>query len=78
MTQRKRKLAGAVALLLLISVYAMLALAIAIVLQVHEASKLAELAYYVVAGLLWVLPVGSSFRGCKNPKREGQNLRRDG
>ena len=68
MTQRKRKLAGAVALLLLISVYAMLALAIAIVLQVHEASKLAELAYYVVAGLLWVLPAGVIISWMQKPE----------
>lgn len=56
MTQRKRKLFGTIALLLLITVYAALAVAAAIVLQVQNASKVAELVYYVVAGLLWVLP----------------------
>jgi peptidoglycan/LPS O-acetylase OafA/YrhL len=58
MTQRKRKLLGTVALLALVAVYAVLAVAVAIVLQVQNASKLAELVYYVVAGLLWVLPAG--------------------
>jgi peptidoglycan/LPS O-acetylase OafA/YrhL len=58
MTQRKRKLLGTIALILLIAVYAVLAVAVAIVLQMQNASKLAELIYYVVAGLLWVLPAG--------------------
>jgi uncharacterized protein DUF2842 len=58
MTQRKRKLLGTVALLLLVAVYAVLAVAVAVVLQVRNVSKFAELAYYVVAGLLWVLPAG--------------------
>jgi peptidoglycan/LPS O-acetylase OafA/YrhL len=58
MTQRQRKFLGTIALLLLIAVYALLAMAVAIVLQVHNASKVAELIYYVIAGLLWVLPAG--------------------
>jgi Protein of unknown function (DUF2842) len=56
MTQRKRKLIGTIALLALIMVYALLALAVAIVLQMRDANKIAELIYYVVAGLLWVVP----------------------
>jgi peptidoglycan/LPS O-acetylase OafA/YrhL len=58
MTQRQRKFLGTIALLLLIAVYALLAMAVAIVLQVHNASKMAELLYYVIAGLLWTLPAG--------------------
>jgi peptidoglycan/LPS O-acetylase OafA/YrhL len=58
MTQRQRKLAGTVALFALIAVYSMIALAAAVVLQVQNANKLVELIYYVVAGLLWVLPAG--------------------
>jgi uncharacterized membrane protein len=58
MTQRQRKLIGTIALLVLIATYALLAMAVAIVLQVHNASKFAEFAYYVVAGLLWVVPAG--------------------
>jgi hypothetical protein len=56
MTQRKRKLVGTVALLLLVGFYAVLAVAVAVVLQVRNVGKLTELAYYVVAGLLWTLP----------------------
>ncbi|RUP10333.1 DUF2842 domain-containing protein [Hyphomicrobium sp.] len=58
MTQRKRKLVGTLALLLMIAVYAVLAVAVAIVLQVRNVSTVAELVYYIVAGLLWVLPAG--------------------
>jgi len=58
MTQRQRKFLGTIALFALIAIYALLAMAVAIVLQVHNASKLVELLYYVVAGLLWVLPAG--------------------
>jgi len=58
MTQRQRKFLGTIALLLLIAVYALIAMGVAIVLQVHNVSKFAELSYYVVAGLLWVLPAG--------------------
>lgn len=58
MTQRQRKFLGTIALFLLIAVYAALAVGVAIVLQVQNASKFAELLYYVIAGLLWVLPAG--------------------
>lgn len=56
MTSRTRKLIGAIILLVFLAIYALLALAVAIVLQVNTTSKFVELAYYVVAGLLWVIP----------------------
>jgi peptidoglycan/LPS O-acetylase OafA/YrhL len=58
MTPRMRKLVGAILLLLVIAVYSLVAMAVAIILQVNEANKTIELIYYVVAGLLWVLPAG--------------------
>lgn len=58
MTPRQRKLTGTILLLAFIAVYALLAMGVAIILQVNNASKLAELAYYAVAGLLWVIPAG--------------------
>ena len=67
MTQRQRKFAGAIALLVLVSVYAILALAVAVVLQVHNANKLVELAYYAIAGLLWVLPAGVLIKWMQKP-----------
>lgn len=67
MTQRSRKLVGAIALLVMISIYALLALAAAIILQVHNANKLVELAYYLIAGLLWVIPAGILIKWMQKP-----------
>lgn len=58
MTPRIRKLTGAILLLVLIAVYSLAAMLAAVILQVNEANKSIELLYYVVAGLLWVLPAG--------------------
>ena len=66
MNQRKRKLAGTVLLLVFLSVYALLAMATAIVLQVN-ASKTVELAYYVIAGLAWVIPAGIIVKWMQRP-----------
>lgn len=67
MTQRKRKLIGTVLLIVLITVYALLALAVAVVLQVRQANGFAEFAYYVLAGLLWVLPAGVLIKWMAKP-----------
>ncbi len=58
MTQRSRKFVGTIALIAFITVYALLAMGVAVVLQVKSASAVVELIYYVVAGLLWVVPAG--------------------
>ncbi len=58
MTMRMRKLVGTVALMIFLAAYAFVAMLVAVVLQVHG-SKLAELAYYIVAGLLWTIPAGA-------------------
>jgi Protein of unknown function (DUF2842) len=57
MTPRNRKLTGTILLVVFLIVYALLAMVAAMILQVNG-SKAVELAYYVVAGLLWVLPAG--------------------
>ncbi|MGD9784456.1 MAG: DUF2842 domain-containing protein [Hyphomicrobiaceae bacterium] len=75
MTIRTRKLVGTVVLMLMLVVYALLALAVAVVLQVREASKLAELAYYVVAGLAWVLPAGLIIKWMARPDAAGPGLK---
>ena len=67
MTQRQRKLAGTVAMFVLIIVYAFIALAVAVVLQVREANKLVELLFYIIAGLLWVLPAGVLVKWMQKP-----------
>ena len=68
MTQRTRKLAGTVALLLFVACYALLAMAAAMMLQVYSVGKAAELAYYVIAGLLWVLPAGVLIKWMQKPE----------
>jgi hypothetical protein len=54
MTMRIRKLIGTVALLLLVIVWALIAMAIAP--SALTSNGLVQAAYYVVAGLGWVLP----------------------
>lgn len=66
MSLRMRKLIGAVALLVFLAVYALGAMLVAIALQV-SASKTAELVYYAVAGLLWVLPAMWLVRWMQRP-----------
>ena len=68
MTQRTRKLAGTVALLLFVACYALLAMAAAMMLQVYSVGKAAELAYYVIAGLLWVPPAGVLIKWMQKPE----------
>ncbi len=69
MTIRTRKLIGAVALLALIIVYSLLAMGVAIVLQVNQASKALELAYYIVAGMAWTVPAGAIIYWMGRPDR---------
>jgi hypothetical protein len=66
MSIRTRKLIGTILLLLFVAVYALLAMLVAIVLQVN-ASKVVELAFYVVAGLAWVIPAGILIRWMQRP-----------
>lgn len=56
MTMRTRKLVGTILLMVMITIYALLAMVVAVILEVTTTSKLVELVYYAVAGLLWVLP----------------------
>lgn len=58
MRMRTRKLLGTIALLVFVLIYSLLAMMVAIALQVN-ASKFVEVAYYVVAGLAWVIPAGA-------------------
>ncbi len=66
MTQSTRKLIGTVVLLVFLTVYAFVAMLVAVALQV-DAGKWTELGYYVVAGLLWVIPAGLLIRWMSRP-----------
>jgi hypothetical protein len=52
---RVRKFIGAVALFVLVMVWALLAMALAQIPLIHD-NALASIAYYVIAGMGWVLP----------------------
>jgi hypothetical protein len=67
---RVRKLIGAVLLLLLVSVWALLAMALAQSVLTSGSHWLALL-YYVVAGLGWVLPAMPLIRWMQRPDVEG-------
>lgn len=66
MTMRTRKLAGTMVLVLFLAVYALAAMMAAVILQVN-ASKAVELAYYLIAGLLWVIPAGVVIKWMQKP-----------
>ena len=55
MSIRLRKFVGTVALLLLVVVWALVAMALAQAPAIHDSAALSA-AYYVIAGLGWVLP----------------------
>lgn len=55
MPQRVRKLVGTVVLVVFISVYALLAMTLAAA-RLPGTSGWTQLLYFVVAGLLWVVP----------------------
>lgn len=55
---RTRKFIGTILLLVFLTVYSLAAMMVAIALQVN-ASKFIEVLYYIVAGLIWVIPAGA-------------------
>jgi Protein of unknown function (DUF2842) len=63
---RLRKLIGAVALIVLVVTWALLAMALA-QLPAIKANGLIEVLYYVVAGLGWVLPAMPLVRWMSRP-----------
>ena len=67
--QRTRKLVGTVVLMIFLLVYAFAAMMVAIALQVR-ASISVEVAYYIVAGLAWVLPAGVIIWWMEQPDRD--------
>jgi len=55
MPPRLRKLIGTILLVALVIVYALIAMTVAVT-RLAEASGLVHLAFFIVSGLLWVLP----------------------
>ena len=57
MSPRVRKLIGTLVLIVFLAVYALVAMAIGV--RIPYSTPLGQWAYYVVAGLLWVIPAGA-------------------
>lgn len=66
MSSRVRKLIGTVALLVFLVLYVWAAGAIGSG-RIVEAHGLVQLAYFLVAGLLWVIPAGLLIRWMQRP-----------
>ena len=56
MTRRNRKLAGAIAMLAFVAIYALVVMALAQPI-LSGASKLMQGLFYAIAGLGWILPL---------------------
>jgi hypothetical protein len=68
MSVRVRKLIGAVLLLILVAVWALLAMALAQTV-LTDANAWGALLYYAVAGLGWVIPAMPLIRWMQRPDR---------
>lgn len=69
MKRRTRKLIGAVLILVIVCVYALVAMAVAQG-RLQDADKIWHYLYYAVAGMGWVLPVMPVIRWMERPDAE--------
>jgi Protein of unknown function (DUF2842) len=72
MPVRLRKFIGAVALFLLVTVWALLAMAVAQFPAIHDNTVLSIL-YYVIAGLGWILPAMPLVSWMSTPRPDVEN-----
>lgn len=66
MTVRTRKLIGTIALVIFLGAYAWVAVVIGAG-RISHAPHWAQFAYFLAAGLLWVLPAGALIRWMQRP-----------
>ena len=71
---RLRKLAGAIFLLIFVPIYALLAMLIAAAILPGQ-SGFVQFAYYLVAGIAWVIPAGAIIYISEWPFRPGKAAR---
>ncbi len=69
MAPRLRKLIGTIVLVVFVCVYALAAMTIAAA-KLPGTSGLVQFAYYVVAGLLWVIPAAALIAWMQKPRRK--------
>lgn len=67
MPPRLRKLVGSVVLVVFVCVYALVAMTVAAA-KLPGTSGLVQLAYFLVAGLLWVIPAALLISWMSKPK----------
>ena len=75
MQQRQRKLVGTVVLLSFLAVYALLIMAFSAG-RIMDASAPAQLLYFLIAGLAWVLPAGLLIRWMLRPDQAASTSRK--
>ncbi len=66
MSERVRKLIGAIMLLIFIPIYAWIVVIIAVA-QFAESSTLVHTIYFAITGLIWVLPAGLIIKWMQKP-----------
>lgn len=70
MTHRWRKLVGTIALLALVIVYALVAVTVASA-RLADATATVHFLFFLISGLLWVLPAMGLIKWMAGPKRPG-------
>lgn len=70
MTMRLRKLIGTIVLVVFLAIYAIFAVALAGPI-LSGASKFVEMLYFIVAGLIWVVPAGVLISWMSRPDKTG-------
>ena len=68
MRQRTRKLVGTILLVVFVSFYALAAMTVAAA-KLPGTSGWTQLAYFVIAGLAWVIPAGALIYWMQRPDR---------
>lgn len=71
MRQRTRKLIGTVVLAVFVPFYALVAMTIAAV-RLPGTSGLTQTVFFMIGGLLWVIPAGAVIWWMQRPPREPQ------
>jgi hypothetical protein len=68
MPDRLRKLIGSIVLVIFVIIYALIVMTIAAA-KLPGSSGLAQLAFYLVTGLAWVVPAGALIYWMQKPRR---------
>ena len=68
MTPRTKKLVGTIGILIWLFVYSLLVMRLAVAI-LPGANGLVKFAFYAVAGLAWIIPIGLALPGMHRPAR---------